>query len=308
MTPSDTLRFGPYRFEVSSLGKVLFPSSGVTKGDLIEHYRAVSDRILPHLRDRPLSMQRFPDGIDTDGFYQKDAPDYFPVWIERVTVKKEGGTVEHVVCQNEATLAYLANQACITPHVWLSRTDALARPDRMIFDLDPPDGGFDLARFAAGRVRELLRELGLACFLMATGGKGLHVVVPLDRSADFDAVRRLAHDVAELLASRHADRLTIEPRKNKRRGRLFLDYLRNAWAQTSVPPYAVRPRAGAPVAVPLDWDELRDRDLRSDRWNTRNVRERLERRGDPWKGLGRRARSLSVPREELDRILRREDA
>jgi bifunctional non-homologous end joining protein LigD len=308
VTRSGTLRFGPYRFEVSSLDKVLFPSAGVTKGDLIEHYRAVSDRILRHLHDRPLSMQRFPDGIDTDGFYQKEAPDYFPDWIERVTVKKEGGTVEHVVCQNEATLAYLANQACITPHVWLSRIDALARPDRMIFDLDPPDGGFDLARFAAGRVREVLRDLGLACFLMATGGKGLHVVVPLDRSADFDAVRGFARDVADLLASRHEDRLTTEPRKNKRRGRLFLDYLRNAWAQTGVPPYAVRPRAGAPVAVPLDWDELPERDLRSDRWNTRNVRERLRRREDPWEGLGRRARSLSAPRAELDRILGREDA
>ncbi|HUF89881.1 MAG TPA: non-homologous end-joining DNA ligase [Gemmatimonadota bacterium] len=307
MSGGGTLRFGPYSVEVSSLDKVLFPDVGVTKGDLIDHYRAVAARMLPFLRDRPVSMQRFPDGIDAGGFYQKEAPDYFPGWIRRVTVKKEGGTVEHVVCDNEATLVYLANQACITPHVWLSRADEIDRPDRLIFDLDPPDEEFELVRFAAREMRELLRELGLDPYVMATGGRGLHLVVPLDRSADFDTVRAFARDVTGTLAARHDDRLTIETRKNKRRGRLFLDYLRNAYAQTGVPPYAVRPRPGAPVAVPLDWDELPDPDLRGDAYHTRNVRTRLGRGDDPWKGMGRHARSLSTPRRKLDQMLGRGD-
>lgn len=299
MSGRETLRFGPYSVEVSSLDKVLFPDAEVTKGDLVDHYRGVAGRMLPFLRDRPVSMQRFPDGIESDGFYQKEAPDYFPDWIRRVTVKKEGGTVDHVVCDNEATLVYLANQACITPHVWLSRADEIHRPDRLIFDLDPPEDGFELVRFAARELRELLDALGLVPYVMATGGRGLHVVVPLDRSSDFDATRAFARDVAELLAARHDDRLTTETRKDKRRGRLFLDYLRNAYAQTGVPPYAVRPRPGAPVAVPLDWDELSDSSLRGDAYHIRNVLARLARKDDPWEGMARRARSLSAPRRKL---------
>ena len=305
MSVGQSLRFGRYTVELSSLDKVLFPDAGVTKGDLVEHYRAVADRMVPHLKGRPVSMQRFPNGIQEEGFFQKAAPDYFPEWIERVTVRKEGGTVEHVVCDNAATLVYLANQNCITPHVWLSRADRPDHPDRLIFDLDPPRDDFDAVRFAAHKLRELLGELGLDPFLLATGGRGLHLLVPLDRSSDFDAVRLFARDVADLLAARHDDRLTTEPRKNKRRGRLFLDTLRNAYAQTAVPPYAVRARPGAPVAMPIAWDELSDRGLRASSWNTRNVLPRLAPKNDPWKGMGRRARSLAGPRRKLDRILER---
>lgn len=301
---SRTLRIGRYSVELSSLDRVLFPDSGVTKGELVEHYRTVADRMLPHLRGRPVSMQRFPGGIHEEGFFQKSAPDYFPEWIERVTVSKKGGTVQHVVCNEAATLVYLANQNCITPHVWLSRADRLDHPDRLIFDLDPPRNDFEVVRFAARALREMLGELGLDPFLMTTGGRGMHLVVPLDRSADFHVVRGFARDVAELLATRHKDRLTTEVRKNKRRGRLFLDYMRNAYAQTAVPPYAVRARPGAPVAVPLDWDELSDPNLRGGSWNTRTVGARLA-RDDPWKGMARRARSLSGPRKKLDRILSR---
>ncbi|HYO46091.1 MAG TPA: non-homologous end-joining DNA ligase, partial [Gemmatimonadota bacterium] len=288
--------------------RVLFPDVGVTKGDLVEHYRRVAGRMVPHLKGRPVSMQRFPSGVEEEGFYQKAAPDYFPDWIRRATVGKAGGTVEHVVCDNGATLVYLANQGCITPHVWLSRVDLLDHPDRLIFDLDPPEDDFEVVRFAAGRLRELLGELGLDPYPMATGGRGLHLIVPLDRGADFDAARGFAKDVADLLAARHPDRLTTETRKNKRRGRLFLDYLRNAYAQTAVPPYAVRARPGAPVAVPLAWEELSDPSLRGGSWNTRNVLARVEGKNDPWKGMARRAHSLSGPRRKLDRILDRRES
>jgi bifunctional non-homologous end joining protein LigD len=302
---SPTVRVGRYSVELSSLDRVLFPDSGVTKGDLVEHYRTVADRMLPHLRGRPVSMQRFPGGIHEEGFFQKSAPDYFPDWIARARVSKEGGTVEHVVCDNAATLVYLANQGCITPHVWLSRIDRIDHPDRLIFDLDPSRDDFGTVRFAAGKVRELLEEIGLESFPLATGGRGLHLVVPIDRGADFDTVRSFARDAAGLLAARHPDRLTVEVRKNRRRGRVFLDVLRNAYAQTAVPPYAVRARAGAPVAVPLAWDELSDPKVRGDSWSVRSLPARLETTADPWAGLNRRARSLSGPRKKLDRILSR---
>jgi bifunctional non-homologous end joining protein LigD len=304
MSAERKLRFGRYTVELSSLDRVLFPDVGVTKGDLVEHYRKVAGRMVPHMKGRPVSMQRFPGGIEEEGFFQKAAPEYFPEWIPRVRVRKEGGTVEHVVCDNAATLVYLANQGCITPHVWLSRRDRLHDPDRLIFDLDPPGDDFEAVRFTARALRDLLGELALDPFPMATGGRGLHLIVPLDRSADFDAARAFARDVAELLAARHPDRLTTEARKNKRRGRLFLDTMRNAYAQTAVPPYAVRARPGAPVAVPLAWGELSDPELRGDTWNTRNVAARIAKR-DPWRGMARRARSLEAPRRKLARTLDR---
>lgn len=296
----ETLRFGRYAVEVSNRDKVLFPDAGVTKGDLVDYYRRIAERMVPHLEERPVAMQRFPDGIDAEGFYQKDAPDYFPDWIERVTVEKEGGTVTHVVCRNEATLVYLANQAVVTPHVWLSRVDDLHRPDRMIFDLDPPGVDFEPVRSAARALRGLLDELGLVAWPLVTGGRGLHVVVPLRRGERFDSVRGFARGVAEVLASREPDRFTTETRKAKRRGRLFLDYLRNAYAQTAVPPFAVRPRPGAPVAVPLDWDDVDDPGLRGDAYTVGNVFRRLSQTDDPWRGMARHARSLDRPRERLE--------
>jgi bifunctional non-homologous end joining protein LigD len=301
-----SVRLGRATIELSNLDKVLFPDSGITKGELVDYYRKVAPLILPYLRDRPVSMQRFPDGIDGEGFYQKSVPDYFPDWIERVTVAKEGGTVTHVICQNLATLVYLANQGCITPHVWLSRRDRLDHPDRMIFDLDPADDDFAAARRAARDLRELVDQLGLVAYVMATGGRGLHVVVPLDRSADFETSRGFARDVAELLARRDPERLTTEARKDKRKGRLFVDYLRNAYAQTGVPPYAVRPRGGAPVAIPLAWEELGDRKLRGHSYDVRNAFRQLGRVDDPWTGMGRRARGLAAPRKNLDRLLEEE--
>jgi len=296
---SETLRFGPYSVEATHLDKVLFPGEGITKGDLIDYYRDIAGSILPYLEERPVVMQRFPEGIGADGFYMKNVPDYFPDWIETVTVAKKEGSVTHAVVGNEATLVYLANQGTITPHVWLSRIDALRAPDRIVFDLDPPENDFDSVRDGARAIRELIEEVGLVPFAMTTGGRGVHVVVPIDRGPEFDDVRAFARGVADLLAERHPDRFTTETRKAKREGRLFLDYLRNSYAQTAVPPYAVRPRPGAPVAMPIAWDELDESDLRGDRWTIESARRRLARADDPWKGHRRRARELERAAERL---------
>lgn len=290
-------RVGRHRIPAERLDKVLIADGNLTKRDLIEHYLRVADRMLPLVADRPLVLQRFPDGLAGDGFYQKHIPDHYPEWIDRVTVAKAGGQLTHVVASNAATLAFLADQAAITLHAWLSRRDRLDHPDRLIFDLDPPDGDFALVRAAAHRLRDLLDELGLWSVPMTTGSRGLHVVVPLDRGSDFATVRRFARDVAETLVRRDP-RLTTAVRTAARQGRLFVDYLRNGWAQTAVAPYAVRARPGAPVATPLDWDEVGDRRLTSDRWTVASIASRLA-DPDPWRGIGRRGRGLGRPRERL---------
>ena len=300
----EQIKVGSRTIEVANLDKVMFPDEGITQGDLMDYYRRVSETMLPYLKGRPLTMQRFPDGIGEEGFYQKEAPDYFPDWIRRVSieVKEEGQEQPQVICDDVATLVYLVDQGCITPHVWLSRADKLTHPDKLIFDLDPPDDDFELVRSAAQSLREMLESVGLLPFVMTTGSRGLHVVVPLDRGTDFDTVRSFAKDLAGILAEREADRLTTEVRKNKRGNRLLLDYLRNSYGQNTVAPYAVRAKPGAPVATPLDWDELSDSNLHSQTYTMQNIFQRLGQKEDPWKGMMRHARSLSEPRRQLDNL------
>ena len=294
---TSEIRLGGQTINVTHGDRVMFPESGITKGEMVEHYHRVAAAMLPHLRGRPVSMQRVRDNITTQVFYQKDAPSHFPDWVRRVTVPKVGGTVTHVVCDDAQTLVYIANQGCITPHVWLSRVGALERPDRMIIDLDPGDGGVADARFAARLARDVLTEAGLVPYLMATGSRGYHVVVPLRPVADFEEVRAVAFELAEALARQAPHRLTTEFYKEKRAGRLFLDVNRNAWAQTAVPPYSVRPKPGAPVAVPLLWEELDSAD--PDGWNVRTIGQRLAETPDPWRGFGPHMRTLGAAKRWL---------
>ena len=299
-----SLVLGSHRIELSNPDKIFFPDSKITKGDVVDYYRRVAKHMLPYLQDRPLAVQRFPDGIGGEGFYQKNRPDHFPDWIEPVEVETEEGRHRHVACQDAATLVYLANQACIAFHGWLSRKDALRRPDQLIFDLDPAGGGFDSVRFAARVVRRLLDELECRSFCKTTGSRGLHVVVPLRRDTDFDDVRGLAREIAEVVAGREPRRLTTKTRKDARRGRLFLDYLRNSYAQHAVVPYSLRALPGAPVATPLDWSELDDASLDAQSWRLGNIFRRLRRRDDPWKGWRRHAVSPGALRRRLQALNR----
>jgi bifunctional non-homologous end joining protein LigD len=280
--------------QLSHLDKVFFPDDGITKGDLVGYYEWVAPRIVRYLQDRPLVMDRYPDGIAGQRLVQKNVPEYFPAWVTRTDVKKRDGVVHQVVCDKPATLVYLANQACIEFHVFLSAVGALDRPDQLVFDLDPPDEeGFGLARRTALNLRELLEgELGLATFIKTTGGKGLHVHVPLRPERDFDAVRGFARDVATRLASRFPRELTVDQRKEQRGHRLYLDIMRNAYAQTVVAPYSVRGRPGAHVATPLHWAEVEDSGLDPKQFTLRTLPHELEGRGDPWAGMARHRRRL----------------
>lgn len=302
---SEVRSYGGQRVELSNLDKLFFPGEGITKGDVVDYYERAADWMLPHLKDRPLSLERYPDGIEGEGFYQKQTPEYFPDWITTASVPVkskggEGGSQSQIVCDAKATLVYLANQACLTPHVWLSRRDHLDEPDRMVFDLDPSGDDFEPVRRAARALRELLEEIGLASFLMLTGSRGAHVVVPLRRHYDFDRVRSFARAVADRLASRRPEELTTAQRKEARGDRLFLDTTRNAYGQTTVSPYALRARPGAPVATPIEWDELRDV-VTSDHYTVRNLFRRLAQKDDPWSDIGSHSQALAEPERRLGR-------
>jgi bifunctional non-homologous end joining protein LigD len=294
-------RVGRRTLTVTHPDKVMFPDDGITKAELVDYYVEVAAVMIPHIRDRPLTQQRFPDGIDGETFWHKQIPGYFPSWVPRVGVRTEKGPQEQILCNEAATLAYLANQNCITPHVWLSRADRLHQPDQIIVDLDPPGDDFEPVRQGALLTKAILEDIGLAPFVKTTGSKGLHVAAPLRRGTDFEDVREFSRALAGVLAARD-ERLTTEVRKDKRRGRVFVDVGRNAYGQTAVPPYAVRARPGAPVATPLDWEEVRDRRLSPRRYTLRNLGRRLSRDGDPWKGMGRRARSFRAPARALERL------
>jgi bifunctional non-homologous end joining protein LigD len=301
------VRAGRVTVELSNTGKVLFPGDGITKGDLVAYYQAVAGAMLPPLRDRPVSMTRFPDGIGAGGIVQKNVPGYFPDWITRARIRKEGGSLRQVICDKPATIVYLANQACVELHAFLSRLDRIREPDQLIFDLDPPDADrFGDVRACALRLRELLAgELSLPAFVKTTGGKGLHVHVPLNARQDFDTVREFARQAAELLAARNPGLLTTEQRKDHRGPRIYLDIMRNGYAQLAVAPYSVRARRGAPVATPLSWDELDDEELRPGQFTLRTVPDRIRRAGrtgGPWADLARRRPGLRRAQESLRRL------
>jgi bifunctional non-homologous end joining protein LigD len=299
----EVIRDGRITVELSHPGKVLFPADGVTKGDLVQYYLAVADRMLPLIAERPVTMIRYPDGITAHPILQKNAPDYFPDWITRAEVAKQGGSVHHVICDKRATLAYLANQACVELHVFGSRLGSLNHPDQLIFDLDPPDDEqFAGVRRAALILRELLEsDLGLTAYVKTTGGKGLHVHVPLDAAQDFDAVRQLARQAGGVLAARAPDLVSTEQRKDKRGGLIYADAMRNAYGQHAAAPYSVRGRPGAPVATPLDWAELDDDGLSPHQFTVATVPGRLE-RDDPWAGMPRRRYSARKAAERLSQL------
>jgi bifunctional non-homologous end joining protein LigD len=288
-----------HEIKITRPAKILFPKDGITKGELVEYYRRIAPWMLPYLQHRPLTLQRFPDGIDKSGFFQKSAAPYYPSWIHKVTVKKSGGTVQHPVCDDADTLVYLANQACIVIHPWLSRVDSQHHPGEMIFDLDPSTQDLTAVIDGAHMLKDILDSLDLPVYLKSTGSRGLHIVVPLDGAQDFEAVRGFARTVAELLVERDPTRFTLEIHKAKRGRRVFVDINRNAYAQTAVAPYSVRARDGAPIAMPLAWSDLRELSFRPDGITVRTVFDHLGEATDPWKDFRRRAVSLEQARHRV---------
>lgn len=300
MSAEDVVVVGRRRLTISHAGRLVFPEVGVTKLDLVRHYAAVGPLMVAHLRGHPLALQNFPQGVGEAGYFLKNAPAHFPSWVGTVEVpKREGGVVRHVVADEPATLVYLAGQNTVTVHMWTSRADRLERPDRLVVDFDPSGEHFGEVRAAAQDAGALLREVGLEPFAMTTGSRGVHVVAPLRRTADYDVVHRFARDVADVLVRRDPQRLTTEFRRERRGGRIYVDVGRNAYGQHAVAPYAVRALPRAPVATPLRWEELDDDLLTAQRWTLATIGERLAESGDPWRSMESAARGVGRARRLL---------
>jgi bifunctional non-homologous end joining protein LigD len=286
-----------HEIELTNLEKVLFPD-GTSKSAVIRYYLKIALIMLPHLEGRPLSFQRFPDGVDAGGFFQKQVPESYPDWIRRVP-QGQKEIVEYASADSSADLVYFAQQAVIVIHTSLARADKAHHPDLMIFDLDPQTSSFEPVREAAFGLRKLLEDIGLDSFVKVTGGRGLHVTVPLDRSADFDAVHGFALKVASHYQGLHPEDTTIEMSKAKRGPRVFIDVNRNHFSQTAVAPYSIRARKTASVAAPITWDELKNPGLKPDAYTIENIFNLLEHRSDPWKGIYQKGQSLKGAAERL---------
>jgi len=274
----------PSRVELTNGDKVWFPQDGITKRDVFDYYAAVADRLLPFLRDRPMTLERLPGGIEPGKphFWQKHTPEHYPRWIPRVELLTERAqTVQYVLVNDKATLLYLVNQGTITFHPWLSRVDDPDRPDFVLFDLDPGSSSFSDAVALAKELRRVLDAEGVVGVPKTSGKSGLHVLVAWERNGGFDEAREWARFVAQRVAEKVPDRATIEIRKGKRGRRVYIDTLQNARGHHAVPPYVVRPVAGAPVSMPLEWDELTAR-LRPVQFTLRTAMRRLTRqKSDP---------------------------
>jgi bifunctional non-homologous end joining protein LigD len=280
--------------------KILFPDVGITKGELASYYARVAPVMLPHLRRRPITMERYHRGIGSPGFFQKDVSKGFPEWLERVEVPKHGGTVHHPIANDTRSLLWLANQNSITIHVWPSRTPNLYKPDICIFDLDPSkeDEPETLAR-AALNLRDLLVELGLPSWIKTSGSKGFHIAVPLDGKSDFGTVARFAHVVGRVLVQRDPEHLTQEFAKVDRGGRILVDTGRNGYSATYAATYTVRAKPGAPVSAPCTWEELERGDVGPKTFTLRTMAQRISSVGDLWSDMLKKKRSLKRPIERL---------
>jgi bifunctional non-homologous end joining protein LigD len=282
--------------------KLLFPEDGITKTELAAYYEMVAPVMLPHLRGRPVTMERYNQGIGAPGFLQKNVVRGFPPWLQRVEVPKKDGSVHHPLASDARSLLWLANQNCVTPHVWTSRLPRLYYPDLCVFDLDPSADDPDALREAALALRDLLAELGLPSWPKTSGSKGYHIVVPLDAKAGFDDVSAFAYHVGRVLVRRDPERLTQEFSKAQRGGRILIDTGRNGYGATFAAPYAVRAKPGAPVSAPCTWDELAGGSAAPQSFNLRTMAARIAEVGDLWSGLQRRRHSLRLPSERLRAI------
>jgi bifunctional non-homologous end joining protein LigD len=282
--------------------KVLFPDDGITKGELATYYEAIAPIMVPHIRARPITMERYPAGIGQKGFIQKDVSKGFPEWLKRVEVPKKDGTVHHPIVGDTRSLLWIVNQNCITPHVWPSRAPNLYHPDVCVFDLDPAKDEPDVLRRAALALRDLLKELGLTSWVKTSGSKGFHIVVPLDGKADFGEVSSFAHAVGGILVKRDPKHLTQEFSKADRGGRILVDTGRNGYSATFAAAYAVRAKTGAPVSAPCTWEEVERGDVGPRTFTLRTMATRVAEAGDPWSDMLKRRRSLRRAIAQLGRV------
>jgi bifunctional non-homologous end joining protein LigD len=294
--------FGDITVAISHPDRIVFPDLGIPKREVVAYYHRVADLMMPEVRDRALTMERFTKPVDQGGFFQKHAQKHYPPWIERVEL---GGktVVEYPVANSPAALVYFANQGGVAFHIWTSRTKTPTKPDVVVFDLDPPDGKFDLVRQVAVLLHGLLDELDLPSFVKTTGSKGLHVCVPTDGKTDYAATNKLIAGVSTLICTRYPELVTQEFYKKDRKGRLYFDTGRNVAGATFVAPYSLRGRPGAPISAPITWPEVEDPALKPNGIRLRDFQARYDANGDPWYGFRTRLASVARAQTKLDALL-----
>jgi len=273
--------------------KVLFPDVGITKGEMAAYYESVAPIMVPHIRGRPITMERYPNGIQKKGFMHKDVSKGFPEWLERVEVPKKDGTVHHAIVTDTRSLLWLANQNTITPHVWSTRAPDLYHPDICVFDLDPSVEDPDMLRSAALGLRDFLEKLGLPSWIKTSGSKGFHIAVPLDGKANMGEVSGFAHHVGAMLVKLAPDHLTQEFSKADRGRRILVDTGRNGYSATWAAPYAVRAKPGAPISAPCSWEEVEKGTIGPQSLTLRLMARRVADVGDLWADMRKKKRSLA---------------
>jgi bifunctional non-homologous end joining protein LigD len=290
---------------LTSAERVLFPADGITKGDLFGYYDDVADTLVPHLRDRPFTMKRFREGIDAPGFFQKQSPGGMPGWIPTRryrTYQRDGGTrlVDFPLVNSREALLWMVQMHCIDMNAWYSRVDRPDRPDYVVFDLDPPEGGFRDAIRVAHLLHELLDAVGLRSYVKTSGADGIHVLVPITRRSGFEDAYDFAEAVSRRLENDHPGLVTTEWLKRKREG-VLLDHRQNGWGKTIASVYSVRPKPGAPVSTPLRWNELTQKTTPAD-FPMQVVLERIRRHGDLFEPTLRGGQALGPAGKKLSRL------
>ena len=294
--------FGDVSVKLTNTDRVMFPESGITKREVLEYYKFIAEYMLPEVRDRALSIERYTKGIDVGGFFQKHWQKHYPDWIRSAELGAKT-VVRYPIADDAAAIVYFANQGGIAMHVWTSRVESPEYPDLLVFDLDPPEGRFDLVRFCALAIKELCDSIDLPTFVKTTGSKGLHVVVPLDGKALYGEAMALANRIAKVLCARHPDKLTQEFYKKDRKGRLYFDVMRNALGATIIAPYSLRGKPGAPISAPIEWEEVEDEGLKANGFTLKGIKKRMKLIGDPWSNLRHRLGSV----DDADAMLTRLD-
>ena len=288
---------------LTNLDKLMFPDDGYTKGDLLKYYDTIAEKILPYLKDRPESLNRQPNGINRPGFYQKDMTGHIPRWLKTTRIFSESSdkSIDYVLCQDKRSLLYIVNLGCIEIHPWFSRVGRLDNPDFLVIDLDPDDNPFDHVIEIAHEVREILEKIGAPSFCKTSGATGIHIGVPTAAKYDFDQVREFAEIVCRIIAKKYPATTSIDRNPNRRRKKIYLDFMQNRRGQTLAAPYCIRPRQGAPVSMPLTWKELKP-GLKPEHFNIENAASRILKGQDPWQSVLGPGIDLEKCMQKLKRI------
>lgn len=282
---SQLTQIGKHKIELSNLEKVLFPDEHIIKAEIIEYYLTIAPTILQHIKNRPLSLVRFPDGISGERFFQKNKPEWTPDWVASVVLGDGEKAIDYILATEEATLVWLANLACLELHQMQSHKPTLEKPDYFVFDLDPPEGeAFRHVVETAFALKEQIERYGYHTFVKTTGGKGVHILVPVEAQWDYHTVFAAAQSIAKPFVEKHARTTTLHIKKDARKGKILVDIYRNRFGQTIVAPYSIRGRAGAPVSAPLSWDDLRQTDDPRE-LNIASVKDKVLAQGDAWEGF-----------------------